>query len=203
MRRSSLLPRNSAIQSENRRCAAEHRANRQCHWTYGELEQKEKYGLDFTGHEAAENGRAHELRMPLLPPKAALAVAAVTEMALNAPGRPVAARALATRLGLSPRSLEPVLQALVRHGILKGTRGPYGGYELAREPRSITANDILRAAVTAVELDSTPIGNTALLESVVLPVVRRAEEVFSAELARITVEDLAESAGELGRSVAE
>jgi Rrf2 family protein len=142
--------------------------------------------------------------MPLLPPKAALAVAAVTDIALNAPGRPVAARALATRLGLSPRSLEPVLHALVRHGILKGTRGSRGGYDLARETRHITADEILRAAGTAVELDyCTPVGNTALLESVVLPVVRRAEEVFSAELARITVEDLAHSAGELGRSAAE
>ena len=34
---------------------------------------------------------------------------------------------------LPPRHLEPVLQALVRHGILKGIRGPRGGYELARE----------------------------------------------------------------------
>ena len=30
---------------------------------------------------------------------------------------------------LPPRHLEPVLQALVRHGILKGIRGPRGGYE--------------------------------------------------------------------------
>jgi hypothetical protein len=61
----------------------------------------------------------------------------------------------------------------------------------------------LRAAGKAVELDCTPVGNTALLQSVVLPVVRQAEEAFSAELARINVEDLAQSAGELGRSAAE
>jgi len=104
--------------------------------------------------------------MPLLPPKAALAVVAVTDIALNARGRPVAAKALATRHGLSPRHLEPVLQALVRHGILKGTRGPRGGYELAREKGRITADNILRAAGKAVELDCTPVGNTALLKSV-------------------------------------
>jgi Rrf2 family iron-sulfur cluster assembly transcriptional regulator len=141
--------------------------------------------------------------MPLLPPKAALAVAAVTDIALNARGRPVAARALRKRLGLSPaRHLETVLQELVRHGILKGTRGPSGGYELARETRHITANDILRAAGTAVELDCTPL-NTELLWHVVLPAVRQAEEAFTAELARIKVEDLAHSASELGRSAAE
>jgi Rrf2 family iron-sulfur cluster assembly transcriptional regulator len=141
--------------------------------------------------------------MPLLPHKAVLAVAAVTDIALNARGRPVPAKALATRLGLSSRHLEPVLQALVRHRILKGTRGPRGGYELAREKGRITADDILRAAGTAVELDCTPVGDTALLKSVVLPVVRQAEEAFSAELARINLEDLAQAASELGRSAAE
>jgi hypothetical protein len=64
-----------------------------------------------------------------------LAVAAVTDIALNARRLPVAAKALAMRHGLSPRHLDPVLHALVRHGILKGTRGPRGGYELAREKR--------------------------------------------------------------------
>jgi hypothetical protein len=45
---------------------------------------------------------------------------------------------------LPPRHLEPVLQALVHQGILTGTRGPRGGYELAREQHRITADDILR-----------------------------------------------------------
>ena len=57
--------------------------------------------------------------MPLLPRKAALAIAAVIDIALNARGRPVAAKSLATRHRLPPRHLEPVLQALVRHGILR------------------------------------------------------------------------------------
>ena len=57
--------------------------------------------------------------MPLLPRKGALAIAAVIDIALNARGRPVAAKSLATRHRLPPRHLEPVLQALVRHGILK------------------------------------------------------------------------------------
>ena len=63
-------------------------------------------------------------RMPLLPRKGVLAIAAVIDIALHARGRPVAAKALASRHRLPPRHLEPVLQALVRHGILKGVRGP-------------------------------------------------------------------------------
>ena len=66
--------------------------------------------------------------MQLLPRKGILAITAVIDIALHARSGPVAAKALATRHGLPPRRLEPVLQALVRHGILKGTRGPRGGY---------------------------------------------------------------------------
>src|ERR1700756_4295787 len=89
--------------------------------------------------------------MALLSRKGILSVAAVIDIALHAKGRPVSAKALAARHGLPPRHLEPVLQALVREGILKGIRGPGGGYELACERRSISAESILRAAGSAEE----------------------------------------------------
>src|SRR5207248_3946537 len=85
------------------------------------------------------------VRMALLPHKGLLAIAAVIDVALHGKGRPVSAKALAARHSLPARHLEPVLQALVRMGILRGIRGPRGGYELARERRRITADDILRA----------------------------------------------------------
>src|SRR5437868_4668573 len=104
--------------------------------------------------------------MRLLPRKGVLAIGAVIDIALHARGRPVAAKALAARHRLPPRHLEPVLQALVREGILKGVRGPRGGYELAREPRRITADDILRAAGT-VEDDEAPVTGSSLISDVV------------------------------------
>ena len=66
--------------------------------------------------------------MPFLPRKGILAIAAVVDIALNDRDHPVSAKTLATRHGLPPRHLEPVLQALVREGILRGIRGPGGGY---------------------------------------------------------------------------
>jgi Rrf2 family protein len=138
--------------------------------------------------------------MPLLLSKGALAVAAVTDIALNGRGHPVAARSLARRYGLKPRDLEPALQALMRHGILEGKRGSRGGYELAREPRRITADDILRAAGTAADMDCTPLTGSALLNTVVMTAVGQAEQAFSAALARINVEDLACSAAALQNS---
>ena len=75
--------------------------------------------------------------MPVLPRKALLAIAAVVEVALQGQQRPVAAKSLASRHGLPPRHLETVLQALVREGILRGVRGPRGGYQLARRIRAV------------------------------------------------------------------
>ena len=132
--------------------------------------------------------------MSLLSRKGILAIAAVIDVALNARGRPVAAKALAARHGLPPRHLEPVLQALVRHGILKGIRGPRGGYELARERHRITADDILRAAGAADEIDGESLADSTLLSTVVIPALDQAENAFSAALARINVADMAHSA---------
>ncbi len=132
--------------------------------------------------------------MPLLSRKGILAIAAVIDIALNAKGRPVSAKALAARHKLPPRHLEPVLQALVRDGILKGIRGPRGGYELARERRRISADEILRAAGTVEEPGELPLPASALVNAVVLPALAEAEAAFSAALGLINIADMAQRA---------
>jgi Rrf2 family iron-sulfur cluster assembly transcriptional regulator len=127
--------------------------------------------------------------MSLLPRKGILAIAAVIDVALHCQGRPVSAKALAERHGLPPRHLEPVLQALVRDGILKGVRGPRGGYELAREQHDITADSILRAAGSVDDLED-PMPASPLVKEVVIPALAQAERTFSAALARLNVADM-------------
>jgi Rrf2 family protein len=132
--------------------------------------------------------------MPLLPRKGILAIAAVIDIALHARSGPVSARALAARHDLPPRHLEPVLQALVRDGILRGIRGPRGGYEIARERKQVTAEAILRAAGT-VDDDEAPTPNgSRLLSEVVLPALAEAEKAFAAALDRINVDDMTSAA---------
>ena len=128
--------------------------------------------------------------MPLVSRKGILAIAAVIDVAINAQGRPVSAKALAARHKLPPRHLEPVLQALVRDGILKGIRGPHGGYELAREPKKITAEEILRSASTMEDEDEPQTALPKLVSDVVRPALAEAERSFSAALSRINVEDM-------------
>jgi Rrf2 family iron-sulfur cluster assembly transcriptional regulator len=128
--------------------------------------------------------------MPLVSRKGILAIAAVIDVAIHAHGQPVSAKALAGRHKLPPRHLEPVLQALVRDGILKGVRGPHGGYELARENKRINAEDILRAAGSAEDAGEPPLPTSALVNAVVRPALAEAERAFAAALGRINIEDL-------------
>lgn len=126
----------------------------------------------------------------LLSRKGVLAVAAVIDVALHAIERPVSAKSLANRQGLPPRHLEPVLQALVHEGILRGVRGPRGGYELGRDQHQITAVEILRAAGTAEEGNNHQLPNGTLVSQVILPTLSQAEHAFAAALGQIRVDEL-------------
>jgi Rrf2 family protein len=129
--------------------------------------------------------------MNFLSRRSQLALSAVTDIALYARPQPVSAKALAARHNLPPRHLESVLQVLVRHAILKGVRGPRGGYELARERRRITAADIVRVAMTAEGDDiPSPLPESKLAKRVIGPLVERGTTAFLAELESVTVEDL-------------
>ncbi|HXW24406.1 MAG TPA: Rrf2 family transcriptional regulator [Xanthobacteraceae bacterium] len=131
--------------------------------------------------------------MSLLPRKGLLAIAAVVDVALNARERPVSAKTLAARHGLPPRHLEPVLQALVHDGILRGVRGPHGGYALGRDRGRIAIDDIVRAAATVRDRDEAALDST-LIANVVSPAVEEAERAFAGALSRINVDDLARRA---------
>ena len=127
--------------------------------------------------------------MPVVPRRGLLAIAAVIDVALHASGRPVSAKAITARHKLPPRHLEPVLQALVRDGILRGIRGPHGGYELGRNGDQISADDILQAA-SAVEDSDEPLPGSALVNEVVRPALAEIERMFSAALDRVVISDL-------------
>lgn len=127
--------------------------------------------------------------MTLLPRRALIAVATVLDVALHARPAPVSAKVLAARHQLGPRHLESVLNALVRAGILKGVRGPRGGYELARERRRVTVAEIVRAAGQDRGEDQGE-ESSPLLAAVIVPAIDRAAQAFLRELDAITLEAL-------------
>lgn len=134
--------------------------------------------------------------MARLSEKSLLAVAAVVDVALHSRGAPVAAKALAERHELPPRHLEPVLQALVHAGILKGVRGPRGGYELARERRRISVAEISQVAENSEP--SAKDKKPAVVREVIAPALAKAEQAFEAALAEITIDALCREAERAG-----
>lgn len=138
--------------------------------------------------------------MSVLPRKGLLAIAAVVDVAMHSSGRPVSAKSLAERHRLPARHLEPVLQALVHNGILKGTRGPRGGYELAREQRRISAGEILLAVGTLDDGFEDILPESQVVRDAVLPVLAKAERAFIEALRTISIHDMAREIQHDGRS---
>ena len=136
--------------------------------------------------------------MILLSRRSQLAIAAVVDVALHARPTPVAAKSLAARHNLPPRHLETLLQALVKAGILKGVRGPRGGYELAKERRRITAGEVVRAAMADGAEDIDPAPESRLVEQVVQPLVEQAGQHFLAQLDAVSIDDLCRESGTKG-----
>jgi len=131
--------------------------------------------------------------------KTALALEAVLDVAINARPDPVQSRDITKRQGIPQRYLEQVMQQLVRAGILRGVRGPRGGYRLARERRRISVGEIVRV-VDAMERpeESGVNGSSELGAKIVAPLWSDVQDEMMARLDAISVEDLCAKASEVG-----
>lgn len=75
---------------------------------------------------------------------ASLALHATAFLAAR-PGRPVPVKEIAAFLHASEAHLMKVLQRLAKSGLVRATRGPAGGYELAKRAEKITLKQIYEA----------------------------------------------------------
>ncbi|HUF85988.1 MAG TPA: Rrf2 family transcriptional regulator [Thermohalobaculum sp.] len=131
--------------------------------------------------------------------KTILALEAVLDVAYNARPDPVQSKDITARQGIPQRYLEQVMQQLVHHGILKGVRGPKGGYTLARERRRITVGDVVRVVDQLdEEADREPVSRAELGEKVVAPLWAETRGAILDRLDEVTMEDLCRRARELG-----
>lgn len=133
------------------------------------------------------------------PKKIALAVEAVVDIAFHGAADPVQSHDIARRLGLPRRYLEQVMQQLVRAGILRGVRGPRGGYRLARERRRITVGEIIRVLAGEDAGETAPPASTSALgQEVMAPLWRSLEQEAMRRLDAVTIEDLCAEAERKG-----
>jgi Rrf2 family protein len=66
------------------------------------------------------------------------------DVALHAGEAPVARQDIATRQGISADYVAQLFRELRAEGFVEAVRGPGGGYRLARDPATISAEDVLR-----------------------------------------------------------
>ena len=124
--------------------------------------------------------------------KLALALEAVVDVAYHGGSDPVQSQDIARRLGLPRRYLEQVLQQLVRAGVLKGVRGPRGGYRLARERRRISAGEVVRVVQGMEDADSDdgPSSESVLAAKVIGPFWDELESELMQRLESVSIEEL-------------
>jgi Rrf2 family transcriptional regulator, iron-sulfur cluster assembly transcription factor len=131
--------------------------------------------------------------------KTLLALEAVIDIAFNARPEPVQAKEITARQGVPQRYLEQVMQQLVRAGVLKGVRGPRGGYRLAKERRRISVGDIVRVAESLENEESEAIDPRSELGiRIVSPLIQTLQDEVMARLDAISIEDLCQRARTAG-----
>ena len=72
------------------------------------------------------------------------ALAAAVHLAVKGGGGPVRVDDIAEELGVPRNYLSKILHALARVGVLNSTRGPGGGFELARDASEIRLSELVQ-----------------------------------------------------------
>ena len=132
--------------------------------------------------------------------KLVLALEAVTDIAFHGGVEPVQSQDIARRLNLPRRYLEQVMQQLVRAGILRGVRGPRGGYRLARERRRVSVADVVRVVrgIEGMPAQELLASSSELGRRVIGPFWSTTEQELMGRLDRVTIEDLCRRAEDQG-----
>jgi len=93
------------------------------------------------------------------------ALRAMVDIGLHQSDGPVLRHHIAERQAISANYAAQLFRSLVSAGLVRSTKGPGGGYELAKPPTEICAGDVLRAIEGPIALvhcvladDATPCG---------------------------------------------
>ncbi len=77
--------------------------------------------------------------------KGRYALRLMLDLASNDQKEPIRIKEIAQRQNISVKYLEQIISGLSRAGYVNSSRGPAGGYRLAKEPKEYTIGMILRA----------------------------------------------------------
>jgi Rrf2 family protein len=129
--------------------------------------------------------------MALFTSKVDYALRALLDLAAQPPGRPTQSREIATRREIPESYLNQLLVVLRRAGLVRSLRGAAGGYVLGKEPRQITAADVVQA-LHGASLLGEPDGDVSQGPAawVIRNLQNRLNEVVRRELEQTTLADM-------------
>ena len=137
---------------------------------------------------ALDQQESERLILFKIPKRIIYAIEAVLDIALNSGLEPVRNESIAKRQGIPKRYLEQTLQTLVKNRILVASRGPRGGYRLAKERRKIKISDIILSILEAKDKESN--FKSKLSNNIIKPLLNELNETCYKKLRQVTVEDI-------------
>lgn len=127
---------------------------------------------------------------------------AMKHLAEHGEGGTCSAKDIADSYGIPVEALAKILQRLVKSGLLQSQHGTKGGYTLARNPRMISAFEVIRAIDGPLFITSciTVRGECDQSERCTIrEPLRRVNDSIEQVLRRITILDMKEEANEARR----
>ena len=129
------------------------------------------------------------------------AIEAVIDIAYHTGEDPIQNIDIAKRQGIPKRYLEQTLQSLVRNSILVGSRGPKGGYRLAKEKRKIKISDIILSVQNTKENNQkNKLSKSEISEKIINPMLREISNDSLKKLENISIDDICLQARKLNIS---
>ena len=129
--------------------------------------------------------------------KADYGLIAVRHLAEHADLGACSAKDLAEMYGIPQEALAKILQRLVRHKLLISQHGTNGGYVLSRDPRTISALEVIRAIEGPLFITSCSTTRGECDQSVRCTVrepLRKVSQTIEDVLSKLTVWDMTEAA---------
>ena len=114
---------------------------------------------------------------------------AILDIAINSKGNPIQSHEITKKQGIPKRYLENILQKLVQENILKGTRGPKGGYSLAKEKRNVSLVEIYNV-ILSIDKKKPQSTQTEINKKIITPIISDISNNIVNYLKSITLDDL-------------
>ena len=125
-------------------------------------------------------------------------IMALVDLAYNLNGGPAQVRQIAKRQRIPQRFLEQIFAKLRQADVVIGKRGPRGGYSLAKDPKEIKLEEVMRALRPKLQEDNRT--DAPALAELIDVVWSEIEGSFQSTLRGVSLENLCDRARSLGIS---